>query len=196
MNENVLAGMRCPDCGNTDNFDVTVTATAKTTDDGSVVEDGDHEWDDDSACVCPACDKTGVVSDFKFKDANLIVLVFDKGKLKNVLTNGDINTALTIVDLDQFRQIGQEKEVLHNIEVLKSLIATGDCNPADVRVKDSLSFKELMQRCSETILTIDADDYDGNDNNPDNVDTETFVPIDFNAAPVTPPVKPNPNHLP
>ncbi|MDD2878628.1 MAG: hypothetical protein PHZ23_15530 [Acidiphilium sp.] len=57
--------MACPDCGRDDELSVELKVFATIYEDGTAINDGDHIWDDDSACQCGSCGKKGVVSDFK-----------------------------------------------------------------------------------------------------------------------------------
>lgn len=70
-NENCLAGMKCPDCGSLEPFDIQVTMIVKVEDEGTE-ECGDTDWSDDSHCRCRECDYTGTVADFMYVD-----IVFD-----------------------------------------------------------------------------------------------------------------------
>ena len=66
-NENCLAGMRCPKCGQEEplSIEVTVTAHVLFHDEGSADwPQGDMEWDEKSACECPNCRYTATVKDF------------------------------------------------------------------------------------------------------------------------------------
>lgn len=177
MNENCLEGIRCPVCGNNSSFKIEARVTCAVTDDGSVVEDGDHEWDDDSSCVCSNCGESGTVSDFDFSGVNGVVLVLDNGVLKEVHTNSDYDVDLTIVDLAKFRKIGQEKEALHNIDVICRHITDDnwDLNAADA--EKLIGLESTMKACSEICDTVDEKDYDDASRDPDNVDPDTFVPI-------------------
>jgi predicted nucleic-acid-binding Zn-ribbon protein len=53
-NTNILAGIACPRCGQTDRFEIIGTSIFHVTDDGAE-QVGDIEWDDYSACQCPVC---------------------------------------------------------------------------------------------------------------------------------------------
>jgi hypothetical protein len=64
-NTNCLEGVKCPQCGNEDEFRIAVTTMATVTDDGGEVEHGDMKWDDTSYAECTSCDKYGTLSDFK-----------------------------------------------------------------------------------------------------------------------------------
>lgn len=66
MNENCLAGMRCPKraCKSEGPFAIVVAAIAEVHDDGTE-EFSDVEWDDDSYCRCKACGYEGIVADFE-----------------------------------------------------------------------------------------------------------------------------------
>lgn len=56
-NENCLEGIRCPECGNTDEFYIYGSATFLVVDDG--VEDTvNPEWDNDSPTQCTQCKHT------------------------------------------------------------------------------------------------------------------------------------------
>lgn len=62
-NENCLAGLRCPRCGNEDRLLIGCKVMADVTDGGADVF-GDMEWDAGSPAACPACDQAGKLSDF------------------------------------------------------------------------------------------------------------------------------------
>lgn len=53
----------CPECGQRDALQIVIQAAAVVTDGGVDVE-GDQEWDEDSVCLCPDCEHTGIVIDF------------------------------------------------------------------------------------------------------------------------------------
>lgn len=64
--------MKCPNCGEDDKIDVVATVWVRLVTDGTDVEGpscGDHEWGDDSAAKCDACDHEGTVKDFKIPEA-------------------------------------------------------------------------------------------------------------------------------
>lgn len=56
--------MKCPRCGSDGPFRIEVKTFCLIYDDGSD-EHGSIDWDDDSACVCPACDRSGIVQEFR-----------------------------------------------------------------------------------------------------------------------------------
>jgi hypothetical protein len=62
LGNNLLSGMCCPNCEQTDEFEIAVSVWARVTDDGSETH-GDHEWDETSACRCPECGWIGSVGD-------------------------------------------------------------------------------------------------------------------------------------
>jgi hypothetical protein len=65
-NENCLAGIRCPQCGNEDRFLITSTILADVTDGGADIADGsDIHWDDASMTHCPDCDMAGPLIHFR-----------------------------------------------------------------------------------------------------------------------------------
>lgn len=76
-NENCLAGMECPECGNFDVFDIMVKQEryVKVTDDGtdSFAFEGDIEWDGHSACRCVACGHEATVAEFRGEEAKTVV---------------------------------------------------------------------------------------------------------------------------
>lgn len=56
-NENCLEGIRCPKCGNTDEFYISGSAMFLVSDEG--VEDTvNPEWDNDSPTQCTKCNHT------------------------------------------------------------------------------------------------------------------------------------------
>lgn len=64
MNENCLEGLKCPNCGNEEPFNIVSVATFKVYDDGTD-EFGDVAWDDSSFCECPGCGKHGCLGEFR-----------------------------------------------------------------------------------------------------------------------------------
>ncbi len=64
-NDNSLAGVQCPGCGNEDRFLIVATILADVTDDGADIADGsDMHWDGASMTRCPECDRDGPLSGF------------------------------------------------------------------------------------------------------------------------------------
>lgn len=65
-NINCLQGIRCPKCGNEDEFLIQALVTVTVTDEGSSDEGCNHEWTDDSFCECGSyeCEYTGKLKDF------------------------------------------------------------------------------------------------------------------------------------
>lgn len=70
----LLEDMCCPKCGNRESFSIKFTGTCEV-DDESSSDDGDHEWDDNSACRCQ-CGYGATVKDFTF--TGLDALIFDR----------------------------------------------------------------------------------------------------------------------
>jgi hypothetical protein len=65
-NENCLAGIQCPQCGNEHRLLITATVVADVTDGGADIADGsDMHWDDASMTRCPDCDKDGPLVAFR-----------------------------------------------------------------------------------------------------------------------------------
>lgn len=63
--------MKCPECGRSDEIDVAAVVWIRLCNGGTDVtaaENGDHEWDDNSAAYCASCSHTGVACDFEIKD--------------------------------------------------------------------------------------------------------------------------------
>lgn len=62
-----IFGMKCPDCGRSDEIDVAATIWVRLCRDGTDVteaENGDHEWTDTSAASCASCGQHGTVASF------------------------------------------------------------------------------------------------------------------------------------
>jgi hypothetical protein len=60
-------GMKCPNCGASDQIDVAATVWVRLSPDGTdttLAANGDHEWDNGSAAVCGACGHSGTVRNF------------------------------------------------------------------------------------------------------------------------------------
>jgi hypothetical protein len=57
-NTNCLEHRQCPQCQQTDRFDITATATFRLLDDGTEYH-GDVEYDEDNAAACPDCGWSG-----------------------------------------------------------------------------------------------------------------------------------------
>jgi len=66
QNINCLAGLKCPKCGSLGPFEIQCSVVAVVHDDGTD-EGRDHEWNDDSLCICHdgTCAFQGKVADFK-----------------------------------------------------------------------------------------------------------------------------------
>jgi hypothetical protein len=63
-------GLLCPQCGASDQLDVTATVTVRLTADGTDEDQAynggtGHEWHDESPCTCHACDYDGTVAEFE-----------------------------------------------------------------------------------------------------------------------------------
>lgn len=59
--------LRCPRCRRDDRIDIEAKVLVRLTADGTDAyqsADGSHEWDDQSACICRACDFVGKVINF------------------------------------------------------------------------------------------------------------------------------------
>ncbi len=56
--------MACPKCRQAETLSIEITCTATLSIDGSEAN-GDHYWDDASACSCDDCDLHGTVGDFR-----------------------------------------------------------------------------------------------------------------------------------
>ena len=56
-------GLRCPHCRKDDHLEIKVICWATLGVDGTN-SSGDHDWDDDSGCICAACDLVGSVAGF------------------------------------------------------------------------------------------------------------------------------------
>ena len=63
-NNNFLAGIQCPQCGQEHRFHISAIITCDVTDDGSEPV-GDHYWDDDSSTSCPECEFQGTLKQFR-----------------------------------------------------------------------------------------------------------------------------------
>ena len=63
-NENCLAGMACPKCKSNGPFMIATTCWAQVHDDG-VEDTSEHEWDENSACLCKDCKFSSKVGSFK-----------------------------------------------------------------------------------------------------------------------------------
>jgi hypothetical protein len=66
VNENCLAGVRCPDCGNTESFRVVALVWTVVGDDGAVLdpEDMSMDYEPDSVAICRQCGKRAWWTDF------------------------------------------------------------------------------------------------------------------------------------
>ncbi len=77
MNSNCLEGMACPLCGQEDKLLILAKMWVAMTDDGTDPFDdalngaGDVEYEDDSRCVCPVCDHSGIVREFREEKGEL-----------------------------------------------------------------------------------------------------------------------------
>jgi len=59
--------MQCPKCGASDRLNIAATVWVRLSLDGTdatEAENGDHEWDKNSAIVCRSCGQSGTVASF------------------------------------------------------------------------------------------------------------------------------------
>ncbi|MEZ5846506.1 MAG: hypothetical protein R3C70_07130 [Geminicoccaceae bacterium] len=54
-NTNALAGLRCPNCGQNEAFQIEIMKWVSMTDQGHEDDFGDTFWDSDSRCFCDEC---------------------------------------------------------------------------------------------------------------------------------------------
>lgn len=64
-NTNCLENIKCPSCGNEDMFRIEVKTMATLTDDGTDLDHGTVEWDENSYLECPDCFAHGKLGRFK-----------------------------------------------------------------------------------------------------------------------------------
>lgn len=69
-NDNCLKGLRCPKCKNEYMLRIATTCWAEVMD-GGIEDSFEHEWVDNSACVCPTCQWVGTIKDFTIKKKRL-----------------------------------------------------------------------------------------------------------------------------
>lgn len=67
-NTNCLQGIECPECGGEDEFRIIAQIWVTVRDEGTEDEQGDYEWDKDSACQCTACEHFATVRDFTTRE--------------------------------------------------------------------------------------------------------------------------------
>ncbi len=65
-NGNCLREIYCPNCGQDERFKISGTCMFDVTDNGAEPH-GDIEWDGESYCVCPECDRYGRLKEFHVK---------------------------------------------------------------------------------------------------------------------------------
>ena len=63
-NDNCLAGMKCPECGSLEPFEIHSQSMCTIYDSGTT-RHRDIEWEDDAVCVCVGCKYLGTVARFK-----------------------------------------------------------------------------------------------------------------------------------
>lgn len=66
MNVNVLAGLKCPECGSLEPFRIVLTCWAEVYDEG-ITDTYEHEWTGESSCTCIKCSFRAKVKDFEPK---------------------------------------------------------------------------------------------------------------------------------
>ena len=64
-NTNCLKGMRCPECGNEDYFQILVNQIYDVSDDGADDGGRDVDWDESNWCWCNDCNEHGTVGYFQ-----------------------------------------------------------------------------------------------------------------------------------
>ena len=70
MSNTVRAGWNkaCPKCGDDSHLDITALISVRLTPEGTDPDEArnhDHEWGEDSKCVCTTCDHAGKVKNFE-----------------------------------------------------------------------------------------------------------------------------------
>lgn len=63
-NTNCLQGMKCPECGSLEPFDIVATTVVSMWDEGSEDAKG-FEWGDTNYCTCTSCEHHALVSEFQ-----------------------------------------------------------------------------------------------------------------------------------
>lgn len=63
-NKNCLENIKCPKCGQEDQFKIVAETTVLVSDDGTEDCGGGYDWDHDSFCQCTECEHEGKLSDF------------------------------------------------------------------------------------------------------------------------------------
>lgn len=81
LNENCLAGMACPKCKSNGPFLIVTTCWAQVHDDG-IEDTSEHEWDENSTCLCKACKFSSKVGSFE-------VVLTEIEKAQNAKAAGD-----------------------------------------------------------------------------------------------------------
>jgi hypothetical protein len=62
-----LFGLACPKCGSDEPLCVVIKSLATLSPDGTDPF-GDHEWDEESPCLCKECDFTGLITQFTLQE--------------------------------------------------------------------------------------------------------------------------------
>jgi len=76
-NENVLAGIKCPNCKSEGPFNIVATAWFKDVTDDGVTDFEDVEWDHTNNIRCNHCGRTGTVGGFQSPKATVTVYNVD-----------------------------------------------------------------------------------------------------------------------
>ena len=64
-------GLACPSCGSDEHIEIELACWALLSPDGTdtdAASEGNHYWDEHSACRCEACSATGTVESFQVTD--------------------------------------------------------------------------------------------------------------------------------
>ena len=68
-NTNCLENIRCPECGQKDEFKIEATTLMVVTDDGTEVDRyAETKWTKGSYICCPECERVGTVAEFTVKE--------------------------------------------------------------------------------------------------------------------------------
>ena len=197
MNENCLEGIRCPNCGNVDNFKVTAVVGCQVSDEGSDANESDHDWDDDADCTCSACNHNAPMSDFRFVNANAVIVVLEGGKVREVRYNSIHEIDLTVIDIDHFAAKGLKANIEHNLAAVSDRVTDEMFEGEELKaVTNEAGLQELVTSCLETTEMVDEDAWAKNGKDPDEINESFFVPMEASPAAVAAIPKPDPNHLP
>lgn len=124
-NENCLIGMKCPECGSLEPFDIHSQIIVKVYD-GGTDEYRSVEWTDESLCMCCSCQHLGTVTGFIQKNPKVPI----KLPCYGIVVQLDGKGSGTIDS--ELHDDGEGAEISYALDGIESMILAHACAEIDI----------------------------------------------------------------